>query len=366
MSAEVPARGQRDYAVVVSARGFAFLGFFVVVTLLAVMVVHRATQVFAVLGAATTAAVIAVPFVRASELVDAASRGARDRHPDRDVRHGRGTREPSRGTSTARQRHSRTLCTLRSPTCRPAARQRRPPPTSNSISGSTECSMAPRRVWSSATPIRWRSPAQVAKVIVVGVLAAFIVAGGRRVVDLGLRFARRTSIREEFHAALASAVSTASGTYLRRMIAVSVVHGLVAGAGVVGARLTRFDLDCGAWVAVASTVPILGGALAWLPVVALATVNDVPLAVVDRYRRRVHRWRSSGAGLAGCISALRVGPLLALLGIGIGLTVIGVSGAILGLFVVAFVSAMLSHRGHLDARSSISSKIRRTGDAARP
>ena len=65
MSGEVPARGQRDYAVVVSARGFAFFGFFVVVTLLAVMVVHRATQVFAVLGAATTAAVIAVPFVRA-------------------------------------------------------------------------------------------------------------------------------------------------------------------------------------------------------------------------------------------------------------------------------------------------------------
>src|SRR5258706_11435077 len=65
VSSESAARRQRDYAIVVSARGFAFFAFFVVVTLLAVMVVHRATQVFAVLGAATTAAVIAVPFVRA-------------------------------------------------------------------------------------------------------------------------------------------------------------------------------------------------------------------------------------------------------------------------------------------------------------
>ena len=63
LSSEFESRRQRDYAVVVSARGFAFLAFFVVVTLLAIMVVQRATQVFVVVGAAATVAVIAAPFV---------------------------------------------------------------------------------------------------------------------------------------------------------------------------------------------------------------------------------------------------------------------------------------------------------------
>jgi predicted PurR-regulated permease PerM len=47
--------------------------------------------------------------------------------------------------------------------------------------------------------------------------------------------------------------------------------------------------------------------------------------------------------------ALRVGPLLALIGIGLGLSSIGVSGAILGLFVVALMCAILSYRGYLGA-----------------
>jgi hypothetical protein len=54
-----PAR--REYSVVVSARGFALLGCFVMATLAGVLVVDRASQVFVLLGAATTAAVIAVP-----------------------------------------------------------------------------------------------------------------------------------------------------------------------------------------------------------------------------------------------------------------------------------------------------------------
>jgi predicted PurR-regulated permease PerM len=344
MSGEVPTRGQRDYAVVVSARGFAFFGFFVVVTLLAVMVVHRATQVFAVLGAATTAAVIAVPFVRALSswmpraaalvivtLIGMFGTVAVLATIAWDLNHQTAALSESLHNAVAEL-----------------------PAGSTAAKTATDLELDKRidRVFNGAAArlvVGDTNPltvaAQVAKVIVVGVLAAFIVAGGRRVVDLGLRFARRTSIREEFHDALGSAVSR-SGAYLRRTIAVSVVHGVVAGLvswtlGLPG------SISVAAWVAVASTVPILGGALAWLPVVALAKVNDVPLAVSitiavvcivgDRLARA--RWVHK---------ALRVGPLLAILGIGIGLTVIGISGSILGLFVVAFISALLSHRGHLD------------------
>src|SRR4051794_502182 len=57
-----PPRHRGD-SVVVSARGFALLGCFVLATLAGVLVVDRAEQVFVLLGAAATAAVIAMPFV---------------------------------------------------------------------------------------------------------------------------------------------------------------------------------------------------------------------------------------------------------------------------------------------------------------
>jgi predicted PurR-regulated permease PerM len=343
-SGGLPARGQRDYAVVVSARGFAFFALFVVVTLVAVMVVHRATQVFAVLGAATTVAVIAVPFVRALSawmpraaalvivtLIGMFGTVAVLGTIAWDLNHQTAALSDSLHNAVAELPAGSTAA-------KTAADLQLDSRIDRVFNGA-----AARLVVGDTNPLA--VAAQVAKVIVVGVLAAFIVAGGRRVVDLGLRFARRTSIREEFHDALGSAVAR-SGAYLRRSIAVSVVHGVVAGLvswmlGLPG------SISIAAWVAVASTVPILGGALAWLPVVALAKVNDVPLAVSitiavlaivgDRLARA--RWVHK---------ALRVGPLLAILGIGIGLTVIGISGSLLGLFVVAFISALLSHRGHLD------------------
>ena len=343
LSSELEARRQRDYAIVVSARGFAFLAFFVVVTLLAVMVVRRATQVFVVVGAATTVAVIAVPFVRTlsrwmprgAALVIATLLGMF------------GT-VAVLGTIAWDLNHQ-TAALSRS--LHHAVAELPAGGTAATTASDLELDDRIDRVFNGAATrlvVGGTNPlavvAQVAKVVVVGVLAAFILAGGRRVVDLALRFIRRTSIREEFHVALASAVSR-SGSYLRRMIAVSVVHGAVAGLVSLGLGLPG-SISIAAWVAVGSTVPILGGALAWLPVVALAKVNDVPLAVAitiallcivgDRLARA--RWVHS---------ALRVGPLLAILGIGVGLTAVGISGSILGLFVVAFVSALLSHRGHL-------------------
>ena len=345
---------------VVSARGFAFFGFFVVATLIAVTVVHRAAQVFVLLGAATTAAVIAVPLVKA--LGSFMPRGAAivivtliGMFGTVAVL-GTVTWDLNRQASTLSDSLHRAVADLPAgSTAAETAADLKLDDRIDSVFGSA----ATRLVVGETNPLAVAG--QVAKVIVVGVLAAFIVAGGRRLTDMALRLVRRTSIREEFHAALSGSVSRA-GSYLRRMIAVSVLHGLLAalvswGLGLPGA------ISLGAWVTVVSMVPVLGGALAWLPIVGLSTVTDVPLGVVvaiglvcivaDRMARArwVHR-------------ALRVGPLVALVGIGAGLTLVGVSGAILGLFVVALIYAMLSYRGHLPA--AISDLVQDPHDRAIP
>ena len=87
--------------------------------------------------------------------------------------------------------------------------------------------------------------------------------------------------------------------------------------------------------------------LAWLPVIALAKVNDVPLAC-------------RSASLCSASSATAWPGLAGFTGLPRRAAardprhrrrahVIGISGSILGLFVVAFISALLSHAGHLDA-----------------
>jgi predicted PurR-regulated permease PerM len=333
---------------VLSVRGFVFFGLFVLATLIGVMVVERASQVFALLGAAVTAAVIGAPFVRtlsrwmprgaaivaitligmfgtvavlgtvawdlnrqASELSDSLHRAVADLPADSSAAH----------TAEDLELDDRI---------------------DRVFDGA-----ATRLVAGSNDPLAVAGG--IAKVVVVGVLAAFIIAGGRRVVGMGIRFVRRTSIREQLHVAVATSIMRA-GAYLRRMIAVSVGHGAVAALVALALGLPG-SITIAAWVAVASTVPILGGLLAWLPVIALAKVNDVPLSLAigiallcivgDRLARArwVHR-------------ALRVGPLIALVGIGVGLMLIGISGSILGLFVVALVSALLSHAAHFRAALS--------------
>ncbi|MEO7369472.1 MAG: AI-2E family transporter [Ilumatobacteraceae bacterium] len=321
------------------------MGFFVVTTLLAVMVVERASQVFAILGAATTAAVIAMPFVRslsrwmprAIALVmvtligmfgTVAVLGTVAWDLDRQA------------TELSDSLHNAVADLPEGSTAANTAADLKIDDRIDRVFDGA----AARLVVGDTNPLA--VAAQVAKVVIVGVLAAFIVAGGRRVADLGLRFVRRTSIRAEFHDALGDALARA-GAYLRRTIAVSVVHGV--SAGVVAWTLgLPGSISIGAWVAVASTVPILGGALAWVPLIALADVKNVPLVVAiaialvcivgDRLARArwVHR-------------ALHVGPLLAVVGLGVGLTLIGISGSILGLFVVALVCAFISRRGHLTA-----------------
>jgi predicted PurR-regulated permease PerM len=330
---------------VVSARGFALLGCFVLATLAGVLVVDRAQQVFVLLGAAATAAIIAVPFVqslarwipRGAAIVIVSLIGMLGTVAVL----GAVAWDLNRQASVLSESLHAAVADL--PPDSAAARTASDLQLDRRIDDVFDTA-ATRLVVGETDPVAVAG--QVAKVVVVGVLAAFMVAGGRQIAELIVRFARRVSIRAELHASLAGAVDR-SGTYLRRMIAVSVMHGLAAALmarslGLPGAP------SIGAWVTVASTVPILGGALAWFPVVGVATAHDIPigfaiaLALVfitaDRLARAhwAHR-------------PLRVGPLIALIGIGAGFQLIGVSGAILGLLVAAFVSAMLSQRGNLVA-----------------
>ncbi len=359
-SRERDARPHRDYAVVVSARGLAFLGFLIATTLILVMVVLRAAQVFALLGAAATAAVIAAPLVRA--LTRRMPRAAAIVIVTLVGMFGTvavlGTVawDLNRQATQLSDSLHRALADL--PAGSSAAQTASDLELDSRIDDVFDGAAA-RLVVGGNDPLLVAG--EVAKVVVVGVLAAFMVAGGRRVVDLGIRFVRRTSIREELHEAIGSAVAR-SGAYLRRTLAVGLVHGLVA-ALVSWALGLPGPISIAAWVAVASTIPILGGLLAWLPIVGLAVVNDVPPAIAillaatcivgDRLARArwVHR-------------ALRVGPLVALIGIAGGLSLIGVSGSLLCLFVVAFVSALASHDGNL--RAAITDLVEDPDDRAVP
>ena len=176
----------------------------------------------------------------------------------------------------------RIRCTAPSPISRRAAPLRRLQPISSSTTGSTTSSTVPPPGWSLGDTNPLAVAGQVGKVVVVGVLAAFIVAGGRRVVDSAIRFTRRTSIREELHDALSQCrwrvPADTCAEPSPSACCTACVAGLVSWAlGLPG------PISIAAWVAVASTVPILGGLLAWLPIVALATGQ----------RRAARRCRSS-------------------------------------------------------------------------
>ena len=353
-------RSHRDYAVVVSARGLAFLGLFAVITAILVMVVQRAAQVFALLGAAATAAVIAMPLVRA--LARRIPRAAAIVIVTLVGMFGTiailGTVAWDLDRQATQLSDSLHNAVADLPAGSSAAQTASDLHLDDRIDAVFD-GAATRLVVGGNDPLLIAG--EVAKVVVAGVLAAFMIAGGRRVVDLGIRFVRRTSIREELHAAIGSAVAR-SGAYLRRTLAVGLVHGLVA-ALVAWALGLPGPISIAAWVAIASTIPILGGVLAWLPIVALAVVNDVPpviaillattCIIVDRLARArwVHR-------------ALRVGPLIALVGIATGLSLIGISGSLLFLFAAAFASAMLSHDGNL--RSAITDLVEDPDDRAVP
>ncbi len=180
---------------------------------------------------------------------------------------------------------------------------------------------------------------EVARVVIVAVLAAFMISGGRHLVANVVGTVRRASRREALHRGVHAAIGR-GGSYVRRTLVVSIAHGVVAGLlvhalGIPGA------ITIGAWVAVAITVPIVGGVLAWLPVVALAYATDNPwqlmiglgLVAIAADRLARHAWVHR---------ALRVGPLVALVGLAVGNSLLGVSGALVGLLMAAMAAALMT------------------------
>ena len=187
---------------VVSARGFAFLGLFVILTIAGVMIVERATQVFALLGAAATAAAIGAPIVRAltrwmpraAAIVavtligmfgTVAVLGTIAWDLNRQAKQLAESLHNAVADLPAGSRAAETASDLKLDDRIDAVFDR----------------AATRLVLGESDPLAIAGG--VAKVVVVGVLAAFMVAGGRRVVDSGIEFIRRTSIREELHDAVA-------------------------------------------------------------------------------------------------------------------------------------------------------------------
>ena len=175
-----------------------------------------------------------------------------------------------------------------------------------------------------------------AKLIIVTVLAAFMVAGGKDLIAAAITLVRRRSIRRTFHH-VAGTGATVGGQFVRRSIAVSVAHGVAAGLAAWGLGLPG-ALSIGGWVALTATVPILGGPLAWGPVVALAWATHqhpwlaaaiaVALVIGDRLLRR--RWVNR---------ALDLGPLLTLIALVIGFALLGIPGAIVALLMMAMAGA---------------------------
>ena len=169
--------------------------------------------------------------------------------------------------------------------------------------------------------------------ILITVLSAFLVAGRKHTLTALTSITgsktRRRAIRETV-----GECALLAGSYLRRTIAVSAVHGLVV-AGVTAAFGVRTGVSLACTAALLSTIPMLGPAAAWAPTFALATAHNgspafaiVGIAavatVVDWIARERYVERR-----------VRVGPLLCALGLAAGVAAGGVAGAGLGLFIVA-------------------------------
>ncbi|MFA5565510.1 MAG: AI-2E family transporter [Acidimicrobiia bacterium] len=191
---------------------------------------------------------------------------------------------------------------------------------------------------------------QLSKLVVIAVMAAFMVSEGQTLLATALRGVSSPERRNNLRHLIYSGASRAS-SYCRRTIGVSTGHGLVA-AGVVLILGLPGSISLGAWVALAVTMPILGGPLAWSPIVAMAFATDnwplgvaafaVLFIVIDRYLRK--KWAND---------KLRLGPVLKLFGIGAGLYILGIVGGFVGLVVVATLAGILAaYRDFLQAQQA--------------
>ena len=190
----------------------------------------------------------------------------------------------------------------------------------------------------------------VSKVVVVGVLAGFMLVQGDALLDAAIGTARRASTRQRWHRVRRVGLA-AGGSYVRRTIAVSAVHGTVVGL-LCGVLELPGALSLGVWAAITSAVPVVGGALAWVPVVAIAAAADIHPFVVGAIGlvAIVGDWRVRRAWVD---AAIHVGPLVGLLAIAVGLYTLGIQGAVVGLLVAAAACAVAASVGAPDVDSAV-------------
>ncbi|MDP2292225.1 MAG: AI-2E family transporter [Actinomycetota bacterium] len=177
------------------------------------------------------------------------------------------------------------------------------------------------------------------RIVVVFVLAGFMLAGGGSLLTAGVHLARRTATRARLHAGLRAAHDRA-GPFFRRTVMLSLVHGALAALWCATTDLPG-PISLGAWVAVASMVPILGASVGWALIAGIASARGESLwlvvlvaAVVITADRIVRRRYID--------PRLRPGPLLTLLGLAAGAFAAGPAGALVGLYAVAAFSAFVA------------------------
>jgi putative heme transporter len=190
----------------------------------------------------------------------------------------------------------------------------------------------------------------VSKVVVIGVLAGFMLIQGDALLDAAIGMTRRASTRERWHT-IRRVGCVAGGGYVRRTLAVSVVHGTLVGVGCAAADLPG-AISLGAWAGITSTVPIVGGPLAWAPVIVIATAVGVHPAVagVIGLVAIVVDWRVRRTWVD---AAVHVGPLVGLLALGVGLYTLGIPGAVIGLAAAAALCAVSASVGAPDVGSAV-------------
>lgn len=177
------------------------------------------------------------------------------------------------------------------------------------------------------------------RIVVIFVLAGFMLSGGGQLVTAGVHLTRRTTTRERLHAGV-RAVHVGAGPFLRRTLAVSLLHGAAAGAWCAVVGLPG-PVSIGAWVAVTSLVPILGAPVGWALIVGLTSARGeavwlvLVVAVVSIALDRLARRRFVDP-------RLRPGPLLTLVGLAGGAYVAGPAGALVGLLAAAALSAFVA------------------------
>ncbi len=180
---------------------------------------------------------------------------------------------------------------------------------------------------------------RASQLLVVLVLSAFLTLQGDRLVDAAIRGTPDRDRRRLMRSIWDDGVG-AGARVVRRTLLVGLANGVAAAIvastfGLPGATLIGF------WAGLASSVPLVGLAIGWLPllVVALLDGGGTRAAVVGLVVVIAIAVSSAARCRTGCAGP---GALPTTLGIAVGLSAAGVPGAVVGVFAVAALARVVS------------------------